>query len=380
MFYKRKIAFHIIDRAIRLSDGCEIENKETQTLLDAYTTTWYQRNGPFKVLYSDGEKGLNNETAKAELKRLGTELRIRAPKQHASTVESRNSVLRTVMHLIEADLKRYSITLSFKRILGEGFFVCNAFTFYNGASPYNAHCGRQPACLPDLENIDFPKEGENSDGAREARIREAGIQAITQATAVAKINRALKAKTSIDGGRTYATGDLIDYHRPTATKDEHGGRNGPWPVVRNEPERGKLVCNVNGKEIDVHYPNARHTLYLEVLLAREMIGDTDAMQAVLHHISNSQPGKLQTFGYVTDREHGNVHRLSAMSIKAPKIHLALQYVIKNFFRIADVVAVRIGRSISKVGEYSIADGSTLVHYTRQTLIPTFTTTRPKTLP
>ena len=72
MFYKRKIAFNIIDRAIRLGDGCEIENKETRTLLEAYTTTWYQRNGPFRVLYSDGEKGLNNEEAKTELKRLVT--------------------------------------------------------------------------------------------------------------------------------------------------------------------------------------------------------------------------------------------------------------------------------------------------------------------
>ena len=40
MFYKRHIAFHIIDRAIRYADGCEVENKETKTLLEAYTTTW----------------------------------------------------------------------------------------------------------------------------------------------------------------------------------------------------------------------------------------------------------------------------------------------------------------------------------------------------
>ena len=35
MFYKRKIAFHIIDRSIKLGDGCEIPNKDTNTLLDA---------------------------------------------------------------------------------------------------------------------------------------------------------------------------------------------------------------------------------------------------------------------------------------------------------------------------------------------------------
>ena len=32
LFYKRHIAYHIIDCAIRLSDGCEIHNKETPTL------------------------------------------------------------------------------------------------------------------------------------------------------------------------------------------------------------------------------------------------------------------------------------------------------------------------------------------------------------
>ena len=58
LFYKRKIAFRIIDRALRLSDGCEIPNKERDTLLDAYVTSWVQSKGPFKVLYMDGEKGL----------------------------------------------------------------------------------------------------------------------------------------------------------------------------------------------------------------------------------------------------------------------------------------------------------------------------------
>ena len=59
-------------------------------------------------------------------------------------------------------------------------------------SPHNALTGRQPAFLPDLENEDFPKEGEGGDARREQRIREVAIEAITQSTAVAKINRALK--------------------------------------------------------------------------------------------------------------------------------------------------------------------------------------------
>ena len=179
-----------MDRCIRLGDGCEIADKQTETLLNAYTTSWYQRNGPFINLYSDGEGGLNNANAKAELGRLGTELRVRAPGQHANYIEARNAMMRHTMHLIEEDLKRYGITISFARLFGEGNFVCNAFTFHNGVSPINCHAGRQPPFLPDLENIDFPKDGTNTDGEREQRIREAGIEAITQSTAQAKINRA----------------------------------------------------------------------------------------------------------------------------------------------------------------------------------------------
>ena len=84
-----------------------------------------------------------------------------------------------------------------------------------------------------------------------------------------------------------------------------GGWNGLYPVIRNEPERGKLVCSVGGKEVDVHYPKARLTLFTEVFLAKEMSSDDDAMKTVLHYISKLQPGKLQIFGYVIETTRGN---------------------------------------------------------------------------
>ena len=90
------------------------------------------------------------------------------------------------MHLIEEDLKRHGAEIPFGRLLGEGLFVCNAFTFYTGVSPYNAHTGRQPAFLPDLENADYSPEGESTNGDRERRIRQASTEAITQAPVVAK--------------------------------------------------------------------------------------------------------------------------------------------------------------------------------------------------
>ena len=159
MFYKRKIVCHFIDRALRFAAGCEIPDKTQPTLLEAYTTTWFQQHGPFKTLYCDGESGLTSDSAKAELRRLGTNLLVRAPGQHARHIESRNAILRHTMHVLETELHRYSLELSFKRLLGEAMLATNAFTFYNGVSPYNALYGRQPPFLPELENIDYPADG-----------------------------------------------------------------------------------------------------------------------------------------------------------------------------------------------------------------------------
>eukprot|EP00959_Pyramimonas_sp_CCMP1952_P246556 5153047-Pyramimonas_sp.AAC.1 len=36
-------------------------------------------------------------------------------------------------------------------------------------------------------------------------------------------------------------GAMVDYHRPTTTKDDWGGWNGPFPVARNDPDRGQVI-------------------------------------------------------------------------------------------------------------------------------------------
>ena len=112
-----------------------------------------------------------------------------------------------------------------------------------------------PATLRDLEPLDHDT-AQTSGGEREDQIRRASIEAITQATAVAKANRALRAPTSADGSRMYREGDMVDYRRPTTTKDDHGGWNGPYPVVRNKPDRGQLVVRARSREINVQYPDA----------------------------------------------------------------------------------------------------------------------------
>eukprot|EP00959_Pyramimonas_sp_CCMP1952_P034523 723844-Pyramimonas_sp.AAC.1 len=65
MFYNKRIIFHIMDRCIRLTAGQEVPDKERETILNAYHYCWIAYHGPFKVLHSDGEGALNNDTAKA---------------------------------------------------------------------------------------------------------------------------------------------------------------------------------------------------------------------------------------------------------------------------------------------------------------------------
>ena len=296
-----------------------------ETLLNAYCTSWFQIHGPFQALYSDGELGLNNQKTIQELKYLGTELRIRAPDQHAQTAEARQSMLRHVMHKIKEDLKRHNHQIPFCRLYAEAIVVVNAFLFYHGVSPYNAHTGRQSALLSDFRPCS---------------------EAITQSTAVAKFNvrtLPLKTNTTIDGSRLNKPGDFIDYHRLTATKDEDGGWNGPCPVIRSESDRGKVVCKHGGKELAVRYPDARLTLFMDDEL------DNDAMDTILNYISRLQAGKT-------------LRRISHISKDAPKVFLALQYSIRNSFRMSDVYAIRLGKGVANVSRCEHAECSVLIYY------------------
>eukprot|EP00959_Pyramimonas_sp_CCMP1952_P300631 6288300-Pyramimonas_sp.AAC.1 len=90
--------------------------------------------------------------------------------------------------MIEEELNRHNIPIVCTRVVAEGIFVTNAFTFYNGVSPYQAHAWRQPSFLPDLDTLDFPQGPETSGHERGRRAREVSLEAITQATAVAKTN------------------------------------------------------------------------------------------------------------------------------------------------------------------------------------------------
>eukprot|EP00959_Pyramimonas_sp_CCMP1952_P053698 1123477-Pyramimonas_sp.AAC.1 len=95
-------------------------------------------------------------------------------------------------------------------------------------------------------------------------MRKACVEAITQATRVAKTNRALRTETTFAGQQNYDEGDMLDYHRPTTTMgDWGGGWNDPFPVARNDPDRGQVIIRAGSRDVQVQYGDARHSLYIE---------------------------------------------------------------------------------------------------------------------
>eukprot|EP00959_Pyramimonas_sp_CCMP1952_P067330 1405199-Pyramimonas_sp.AAC.1 len=67
-----------------------------------------------------------------------------------------------------------------------------------------------------------------------------------------------------------------------------------------------------------------------------------------------------TFGYVPTKK--GVLQMTSASRLSPKVHLVLQYLARNFFRIENVVSVRLAKSIHELPPVAFADSCTLVHY------------------
>eukprot|EP00959_Pyramimonas_sp_CCMP1952_P141882 2969775-Pyramimonas_sp.AAC.1 len=132
--------------------------------------------------------------------------------------------------------------------------------------------------LPDLPVLGHGQPTETPDHPRERATRRACIEAITQATAVAKTNRALRINTTFTGQPHYDEGDLVDPHRPTETKGDLGGWNGPFPVAWNEPDRGQAIIRVGSLGVQVLHGDARHSRCIEALVAREIGSDNTALR------------------------------------------------------------------------------------------------------
>eukprot|EP00959_Pyramimonas_sp_CCMP1952_P063340 1323854-Pyramimonas_sp.AAC.1 len=97
-------------------------------------------------------------------------------------------------------------------------------------------------------------------------------------------------------------------------------------------------------------------------MAREIGADNTAPRTVLIFVASLSAGRPDlTFGYVATKK--GTLQMTIASRLSPKVHLALQYLIRNFFRIENVVSVRLSKSIMhELPPVTYADSCTLVHY------------------
>ena len=238
LFYETWMIWHMIDKADRWHNGVQVLGKSSPELQEAIATTWLQLFGPFKFLIIDGEKGISSKETIAFLKSFGCQLEERARGQHARMIERRGALLRHSLHCTKSQLEKEGVTWTFNMLLANCIFAGNALTNVGGTTPYVTRFGSTPAMLPD---IDAPQEdGIVGVGRNLQRIRMVSLQKVIEATAIAKIKRALNTKTSASGEQMdYRPGELVDHYTDPKQRDVSGWR-GPAEVIENMPERGRV--------------------------------------------------------------------------------------------------------------------------------------------
>ena len=84
---------------------------------------------------------------------------------------------------------------------------------------------------------------------------------------------------------------------------------------------------------------------------------SEALKTVLRYITTLRPGKVETFGIAQPGK-----KLTTASKAHPKVHLALQFILRNYFRLSNVTAVRLGHCIQRTGDSTGTQRSVLIHY------------------
>eukprot|EP00959_Pyramimonas_sp_CCMP1952_P404008 8465692-Pyramimonas_sp.AAC.1 len=69
------------------------------------------------------------------------------------------------------------------------------------------------------------------------------------------------------------------------------------------PKRGQVITRVGNRDVQVQYGGARHSLYIEALIAREIGSNSIALRTVLTFVASlSAGGPVLTVGYVPTKK------------------------------------------------------------------------------
>ena len=202
-------------------------------------------------LIVDGEGGMASEYFTAEMKRRGVEVDARAPRQRARLIGRRGAIWRRALPATEEQLEGEGIFAQFDSMLANAIFAGNSLVRVGGVTPYNVVFGRQPHMLPPLEvepagaglggdaSDPAPAGGEPRPSRLQWRIREIALLRMIEAISIARVNRALRARTTASGEGQFNVGDVVEIHGPSDTQDVSGWA-GPRTVIAVTPARGQI--------------------------------------------------------------------------------------------------------------------------------------------
>ena len=356
MFYKQYTICHFIDRASRWHLAVGVPGKTDKDRWEAMATTWLTHHGPMTELIVDGETGVTeSHMFQGEMKARGIKLTVRAPQQHARYIERRGALLRHSMHVIEDQLKREGVAVTFATLLSEAVFAGNCLTFVGGVTPYQVVYGRQPAILPplSLDEGDLEQEGVPNDRI-EARTREIALQAMVETTSQARINRALRTKTTLPGDVQFELGDVVEYHRPSKTKDVSGWL-GPATIIEVLGDQGQVVVKRKNEELRCRFQDTRHFIGLGMVIPElQFYGTSGAMRVVQSYLDKWTDRPIT---FRNDVKPGN-------DAEIQELHEAIWHVVGNYFGIPDAVAIRLGKGNSVLSELYSGCKSLIIYWTK----------------
>ena len=207
--------------------------------------------------------------------------------------------------------------------------VKNLMVRIDGYSPYVALFGRSTPLLAEFEpasecQIDDSGAGLPGISRHHHRLRELAVESMIELTARKRLRRAAKSKIRVVAEQLeLASGDLVDFSRAPATKDESGW-HGPATVVEMGPPH---VLRWQGRMVQVRTQDLRRALvcavFLTLLAGSEPCGDAP-VQLLMSYADGLQ-AKVVRLGWIASRgwhrAAANSQRMEVLLAAHEKIYL-----------------------------------------------------------
>ena len=198
-------------------------------------------------------------------------------------VERHHELLRRIILRLEAQLVEEGCNVPMSVIVSEALLAKNSLTTVAGQTPYRALYGRDPPGLAEFEPASETQLDDMSGGVlglsrHHHRVRELAIAAMVQETAQMRLERALTSKTRVAAEQLeLQPGDLVDFWRKPATKDERGWR-GPATVVEprtlgSSPQGVATSVRWQGRTLSVRTQDLRRALVYQAMLIFPLHGE-----------------------------------------------------------------------------------------------------------